>query len=122
MLKQINAAASHPFAIGIMLLLTNVASRYIVHEFSSNDEEYGQNILLRRVAVFAVCFVGTRDLVVSILLTAGFVVLAGGLFRGKSELAREGMTNSPDDSLRDKAGLKKVDDPAYDKDTPPNTN
>jgi hypothetical protein len=118
MLKHINAVASSPFAIGIMILLTNVASRYIVHEFSANDEEYGQNILLRRVAVFAVCFVGTRDLVVSLLLTAGFVVLAGGLFRGKSVYAREGMQNSPDGDLRAKAGLKGCDQPAYDKDAP----
>jgi len=81
MLAHINAVASSPFAIGIMILLTNIASRFIVHEFSANDEEYGQNILLRRFAVFAVCFVGTRDLIVSILLTAGFVVLAGGVFR-----------------------------------------
>jgi len=91
--------------------LTNVASRYIVHEFSTNDEEYGQNILLRRLAVFAVCFVGTRDLVVSFLLTAGFVILAGGLFRGSSVYAREGMHVDP---LRSKAGLRPCDQPAYD--------
>jgi hypothetical protein len=119
MLTHINAVASSPFAIGTMLLLSNVASRYIVHEFSANDEEYGQNILLRRLAVFAVCFVGTRDLIVSILLTAGFVVLAGGLFRGKSVYAREGMHNSPDRNLREKAGLKGCDQPAYDLTTPP---
>ena len=118
MLQRINALASSPFAIGIMILLTNVASRYIVHEFSSNDEEYGQNILLRRIAVFAVCFIGTRDLVVSLLLTAGFVVLAGGLFRGKSEFAREGMAN-PEEEMRKKAGLGHVDSPAYDKDQKP---
>jgi len=110
-MDHINTVASSPFTIGIMILLTNVASRYIVHEFSSNDEEYGQNILLRRLAVFAVCFVGTRNLIVSILLTAGFVILAGGLIRGSSVYAREGMQNDP---LRSKAGLSQCDQPAYD--------
>ena len=58
---------------------------------------------------------GTKDLVVSFLLTAGFVILAGGLFRGKSDFAREGMQNiDPDVDLRTKAGLNKVDSPAYD--------
>jgi hypothetical protein len=117
-MDHINTVASSPFTIGIMILLTNVASRYIVHEFSSNDEEYGQNILLRRLAVFAVCFVGTRDLVVSVLLTAGFVILAGGLFRGSSVYAREGMHNSPDRNLRSKAGLRPCDQPAYDNKEP----
>jgi hypothetical protein len=79
---------------GIMMLLLNVGSRYITHEYSSNDEEYHQNIFMRRIAIFAVCFVGTRNIVISILLTAGFVVLAGGLFRGKGDVSREGMTNS----------------------------
>ena len=45
----------------------------------------------------------------SILLTAGFVILASGFLRGKT-LAREGMKNE-----RDIGG---VDSPAYDKDPP----
>jgi protein-S-isoprenylcysteine O-methyltransferase Ste14 len=118
-MDHINAVASSPFTVGIMILLTNVASRYIVHEFSTNEEEYGQNILLRRLAIFAVCFVGTRNLVVSVLLTAGFVILAGGLFRGSSVYSREGMHNSPDRNLRSKAGLKECDQPAYDSKQPP---
>jgi hypothetical protein len=118
-MEHINAVASSPFTIGIMILLTNVASRYIVHEFSTNDEEYGQNILLRRLAIFAVCFVGTRDLLVSILLTAGFVILAGGIIRGSSVYSREGMHNKPKDPLRSKAGLRECDQPAYDTKEPP---
>lgn len=98
MLELINSVASSPFVIGIMMLLLNVYSRNIVHEFSDSPEEYSQNILLRRLTIFAVCFVGTRDLVVSILLTAGFVILASGIFRGKGEISREGMKNREEKS------------------------
>jgi hypothetical protein len=93
MIEVINSLASSPFFIGMMMLLLNVYSRNIVHEFSNSPEEYSQNILLRRLTIFAVCFVGTRDLIVSILLTAGFVVLASGFLRGKGEISREGMKN-----------------------------
>ena len=79
---------------GIMLLLLNVGSRFIAHELSSDEAEYSQNIILRRLAIFAVCFVGTKDMLQSIILTAGFVVLAGGIFRGKGEQSREGMTDA----------------------------
>jgi len=49
-----------------------------------------------------------------VLLTAGFVILASGVFRGKSVYSREGM-NNPDLSLRAAAGLAgNVDAPAYD--------
>ena len=51
-------------------------------------------------------------MVVSILLTAGFVILASGFLRG-SPLAREGMAN-PDEQMRLKAGLGKIDSPGYD--------
>lgn len=107
--------------IGILILIVNVGSRYIAHEMSTNDEEYSQNIFLRRLAIFAACFMGTRDLITSLLLTAAFVVLAGGLFRGKSVLAREGMANKGDDSaLRAAAGLPgNVEQPAYNKEEKP---
>jgi hypothetical protein len=114
--EQIATFASSPFVLGAMMLLLNVGSRYIVHEFSDNDEEYSKNILLRRLTIFAVCFVGTRDLVNSIILTACFVVLASGFLRGKSTFATEGMsTNTDDDKMRIAAGLHgKVESPAYD--------
>ena len=80
---------------GIMLLLLNVGGRFIVHELSHDDAEYSQNLILRRLAVFAACFVGTKDMLTSIILTAAFVVLAGGVFRGKGPFSREGMTNPP---------------------------
>lgn len=73
------------FFIGMMMLLLNIGSRYIVHELSGNDEEYRRNVLLRRISVFAVCFVGTRDFVISLILTGAFVVLSSGLFRGHPE-------------------------------------
>jgi hypothetical protein len=80
------------FFAGIMLLLLNVGSRYIVDEFSNDPIQYSQNIFLRRLCIFAVCFVGTKDLITSLILTSGFVILASGIFRGK-EQSREGMKN-----------------------------
>jgi len=119
MLKLFEDAAASPFFIGIMLLVMNVGSRFITHELSADDKEYSENILLRRVAIFAACFLGTRNLVVSLLLTAAFVVIAGGLFRGKGPFSREGLDN-PDHKMRSQAGLSmNVDQPAYFKDEKP---
>ena len=89
-MKSLN---TNMFFFGIMMLVLNIGSRYIVHEFSDDDEEYKQNIILRRVAIFAACFVGTRDLFVSLVLTAVFVVISTGMYHTKSVYAREGMSN-----------------------------
>ena len=115
--ENINSLGSSPFFIGIMMLILNVGSRYITHEMSDNEAEYSQNILLRRVAIFAACFVGTRDVIVSIILPAGFVILSSGFLRGKSVFAREGMDNGGADlAMRAAAGLaNNVQQPAYDR-------
>ena len=91
--RAVGVLNTNTFFAGIMLLLLNVGSRFIVHEFSEDDKEYRQNILIRRICIFAVCFVGTKDVLTSLILTAGFIIIAGGLFRGKGEASREGMTN-----------------------------
>ena len=119
MIEELNAIGTSPFFIGIMMLLLNVGSRFITHELSDDDKEYSQNILLRRLSIFAVCFVGTRDITTSVLLTAAFVIVAGGLFRGKGPFSREGMVN-PDLAMRAAAGLSgNVDQPGYSKDDKP---
>lgn len=106
-----------PMFAGIMMLLLNIGSRFITHEYSDNDEEYQQNIILRRLAIFAVCFIGTRSIITSLLLTGAFVILSAGLFRGKSTYAKEGM-NNPEMAMRAAAGLAPVDAPAYDSSAP----
>jgi hypothetical protein len=116
--EYIQYIEASPMFAGIMMLLLNIGSRFITHEYSDNDEEYQQNIILRRLSVFAVCFIGTRSITTSVLLTAAFVVLSAGLLRGKSTYAREGMKN-PEMTMRAAAGLPgAVDAPAYDSSAP----
>ena len=105
---MIQALNDNKLFLGIMLLLVNVGSRYLVDEFSYNPDEYSRNLILRRIAVFAVCFVGTRDIVTSLVLTAAFVILAQGV----SSKSREGFTQT---MVIDK---EKINQPAYDKSAP----
>lgn len=86
---MIDLLNNNKFFLGIALLLLNIGSRHLVDEFSTNPDEYDRNLVLRRLAIFAVCFVGTRDVVVSLVLTAAFVILAQGV----SRRSREGMRN-----------------------------
>lgn len=108
---MIEVLNDNKFFLGIMLIVLNIGSRYLVDELSTNPEEYNRNLVLRRIAVFAVCFVGTRDIVTSVLLTAGFIIIAQGV----SSQSREGMENKKKVEESD----KKVDQPASDDKTPP---
>ncbi len=110
-LLNFNALNDNKFFLGAMLILLNIGSRHLVDEYSTNPEEYDRNLVLRRLAVFAVCFVGTRDIVTSLLLTAAFVILAQGV----SRRSREGMRNETP-KVQEKP---ETDNPAYDKTVPP---
>ena len=107
-----DALNDNKFFLGIMLLTLNLGSRHLVDEFSANPEEYSRNLILRRFAVFAVCFVGTRDIIVSILLTAAFIIISTGV----SMKNREGMENEK--KLPKEPGGSRADQPAYDTTAP----
>lgn len=100
------------FFLGIMMIVLNIGSRHLVDEFSANPEEYSRNLVLRRIAIFAVCFVGTRDIVTSIVLTAAFIIISTGV----SLRSREGMTNAK--KTKTEPGGSKADQPAYDTSAP----
>ena len=106
------ALNDNKFFLGIMLLVLNLGSRHLVDEFSANPEEYNRNLILRRFAVFAVCFVGTRDIIVSILLTAAFIIISTGV----SMKNREGMANQK--ARKVEPGGSRADHPAYDTKAP----
>jgi hypothetical protein len=106
------ALNDNKFFLGIMMIVLNIGSRHLVDEFSADPEEYSRNLVLRRIAVFAVCFVGTRDIITSIVLTASFIIISTGV----SMRSREGMTNKKEDK-KDEIGSK-ADQPAYDKSAP----
>jgi hypothetical protein len=108
---MLSALNDNKFFLGIMLLTLNLGSRHLVDEFSANPEDYSRNLILRRFAVFAVCFVGTRDVVVSILLTAAFIILSTGV----SMKNREGMANK--EAVKEPGGSR-ADQPAYDTASP----
>jgi hypothetical protein len=99
--------------LGIMMIVLNIGSRHLVDEFSTNPEEYSRNIVLRRIAIFAVCFVATHDIVLSLLLTAGFIIISSGV----SMKSREGMKNQAKEAF-DTGGASKADFPAYDTSAP----
>lgn len=102
------------FTIGILMIMTNIWGRHIVDEISTSEEEYRRNLILRRLAIFALCYTATHELLTSIALTAGFVILAMGI----SRRGPEGMSNPEKDDIPKKTGLGNVEQPAYDTKVP----
>lgn len=73
------------FFAGIMMLLVNIGSRYVTLKFSKSQEEYIKSKVAREFLIFAIIWMATRDLFVSIVMTASFIILADYLFNENSQ-------------------------------------
>lgn len=69
---------------GIVMILMNIGSKYITVKFSKSQEAYLRNYIGREILIFAVCWMGTKDIYMSLLLTAAFFVLTQHLFNEES--------------------------------------
>ena len=71
---------------GILMILMNLGSKYIALELSETQEEFLSNIVIRRIVIFVVAFIATRDIIISLVLTGVFILLVSGLFNDNSNL------------------------------------
>ena len=76
---------SSKITIGIAMIMFNLGSKYIIMDISKNQEQFFKNIIIRRLTLFCIFFVATRDVFISLVLTAVFIVLAFGLFNQDSK-------------------------------------
>ena len=72
------------FFAGVIMILLNVGSKFISIQFSKSTEEYLKMSLSKQILVFAMAWMGTRDIVTALLLTAVFVILSEHIFNEES--------------------------------------
>lgn len=72
------------FFAGIVMILLNIGSKYLTVSLSKSQEAYIRNYAARELIIFAVAWMGTRDIYMSLFLTATFVVLTQHLFNENS--------------------------------------
>ena len=76
---------NNSFFAGMMLILLNIGSKYITVELSKSQEQYLKNSVARQLLIFAIAWMGSRDIVVALVLTGIFHVLTMYLFNEKSK-------------------------------------
>lgn len=74
------------FFAGIVMILLNIGSKFITIQFSKSTEEYMKYTLSKQIMVFAMAWMGTRDIYTALGLTAVFTVLSEYLFNEESGL------------------------------------
>ena len=83
--KGITILNSSKYFTGIMMILLNICSKYITVKLSKSQEAYLRNYVVRELLIFSVCWMGTRDIYISIILTASFFILTQHIFNEESK-------------------------------------
>jgi hypothetical protein len=77
---------SSKFFAGVIMILLNVGSKFIAIQFSKSTEEYMKWTVTKQLLVFAMAWMGTRDIYTALGLTAVFTILSEYLFNEESSL------------------------------------
>jgi hypothetical protein len=63
----------------------NLGSKYVSLELSEAQEEFLSRKSVRRILIFAIFFMATKDIIISLLLTGTFLLFIGSLFNDESK-------------------------------------
>ena len=69
LLMSIHEINMNPYVLGIAYILLNLGGRFMVLSVTPAQEAFLQNIVFRPLLLFAIMFIGTRNLIVAFWLT-----------------------------------------------------
>ena len=82
-LKTLN---NSKFFAGVVMIMLNIGSKYVTIELSKSQEAYLKNSVGRQLLIFAISWMGSRDILIALALTAIFTVLTDHLFNEESPM------------------------------------
>jgi hypothetical protein len=74
------------FFAGVIMILLNIGSKFISIQFSKSTEEYMKYSVSKQLLIFAMAWMGTRDIYIALGLTAVFTILSDFLLNEESSL------------------------------------
>ena len=67
------------------MILMNLGSKYVGLELSEFQDEFLSKKLIRRLVIFTIFFIATRDIIISLILTGIFIIFIGGILNDGSK-------------------------------------
>ena len=85
MLQSIHSINMNPYLLGLAYILLNLGGRFMVLSVTPAQEAFLQNIVFRPLLLYAIMFIGTRNLVVAFWLTLVVLVTLHYLLNENSD-------------------------------------
>ena len=81
----LTSIAANKLFVGLNIFIMNIGSRFVIMEVGKTHEKLLSNDLVKKVVLFCMFFVATRDIMTSVILTFAFIVLMQGLLNENSK-------------------------------------
>jgi hypothetical protein len=83
--NYINALNNSKLFAGLMIIILNIASRFVTVKLSKSMESYLKYTFSRQILIFAIAWMGTRDIYIAIIITLVFMICIDFLFNEDSK-------------------------------------
>lgn len=88
--KHLNNIANHythnnPIIAGIAMIILNIGTKYVPLDISQKQDDILKTSLFRRLAVFTIFWIGTKDMYSSLVLTGLYIIFIVHLFNENSK-------------------------------------
>jgi hypothetical protein len=70
---------------GLMIVILNIASKFVNFKFGPTAEKYLKYTFSRQILVYAMTWMGTRDIYIAVILTLVFILFFDVLFNEDSQ-------------------------------------
>lgn len=81
---HVNALNNSKFFAGLMIILLNISSKFVTVRLSKTMESYLKHTFSRNILVFAIAWMGTRDIYIAATMVVAFIVVMDYLFNENS--------------------------------------
>ena len=75
LLASIHEINMNPYLLGLAYIMLNLGGRFMVLSVTPAQEAFFQNIVFRPLLLFAIMFIGTRNLVVAFWMTIAILLV-----------------------------------------------
>ena len=82
--KNIHSLNNNIYFAGIIMIILNIGAKFITIELSPTQEKFIRNNIGRQILIFSIVWVGTKNIYVSLTLTAAFIILSDFLLNEDS--------------------------------------
>jgi hypothetical protein len=83
--KNIYSLNNSKLFAGLMIIILNISSKFVTIKLSKTMESYLKYSFSRNILVFAIAWMGTRDIYIAFLITILFILLMDFLFNEDSD-------------------------------------